>query len=234
MKVGKQIAECLIKHQKLNKQEAILKSIEMLKMVGIPNAEKRSVQYPHEFSGGMRQRVVIAIALACNPKLLIADEPTTALDVTIQAQILELMKDLKDELNTSIILITHDLGVVAEMADNIIIMYAGKVVESGTYLDIFYNPCHPYTWGLLGSIPRVDATCKEDLMSIKGTPPDLLAEIKGCAFKDRCKYAMQICYEEYPENIKIDDNHVASCWLQHEYSPNIINPIINKGAKADA
>lgn len=233
MMVGKQIAESYMKHQKLNKREAIIKSIEMLKTVGIPNAEKRAMQYPHEFSGGMRQRVVIAIALACNPKLLIADEPTTALDVTIQAQILELMKNLKEKLDTSIILITHDLGVVAEMADNIIIMYAGRVIEKGTYLDIFYNPCHPYTWGLLGSIPRVDATSKEDLASIKGTPPDLHADIIGCAFKDRCKYAMEICYEKYPEEIKIDENHVASCWLQHDYSPNVINPITNKGAKTN-
>lgn len=234
MMVGKQIAECLIKHQNLKKREAILKSVEMLKTVGIPNAEKRALQYPHEFSGGMRQRVGIAIALACNPKLLIADEPTTALDVTIQAQILELMKDLKNKLNTSIILITHDLGVVAEMADNIIIMYAGRVVERGTYMDIFYNPCHPYTWGLLGSIPRVDTTSKEELMSIRGTPPDLHTEIKGCAFKDRCKYVMEICKEEYPEDIKIDGIHIASCWLQHEYAPSVINPITNKGAKANA
>ncbi len=231
MMVGKQIAECLIKHRNMKKDEAIEKSIEMLKLVGIPNPEKRALQYPHEFSGGMRQRVVIAIALACKPKLLIADEPTTALDVTIQAQILELMKDLKDKLNTSIMLITHDLGVVAEMADNIIIMYAGKIVEKGSYEDIFYNPSHPYTWGLLGSIPRGDIENKEELMSIKGTPPDLLSDIKGCAFKDRCKYAMAICEEEYPEEMIIDGNHKASCWLQHPYAPGVINPITKKEAK---
>ena len=154
MTVGKQIAEGIIKHQHLPKREAITKAIEMLRLVGIPEPERRVNQYPHEFSGGMRQRVSIAIALACNPKLLIADEPTTALDVTIQAQILELMKDLQEKLNTAILLITHDLGIVAEMADRVMIMYAGSIVESGNCEDLFYHPAHPYTWGLLGSIPR--------------------------------------------------------------------------------
>ena len=232
MLVGKQIAESLVKHQHLKKSEAVHRSIEMLELVGIPNSERRAMQYPHEFSGGMRQRVGIAIALACKPKLLIADEPTTALDVTIQAQILELMKDLQRKLDTSIILITHDLGVVADMADNIIIMYAGRVVEKGNYRDIFYNPCHPYTWGLLGSVPRVDTQNKEDLMSIRGTPPDLHRDIAGCAFKDRCNYAMDVCFEEYPEEMHLGGGHSTSCWLQHQYAPTVINPITGKEARA--
>lgn len=231
MTVGKQIAESLIKHQKIKKNKAIDKAIEMLKVVGIPNPEKRAMQYPHEFSGGMRQRVVIAIALACNPKLLIADEPTTALDVTIQAQILELMKELQKKFETSIIMITHDLGVVAELADNVMIMYAGKIVERGNVDQIFYSPSHPYTWGLLGSIPRLNLENKQKLMSIKGTPPDLLMTIKGCPFKDRCAYAMDICEEEYPEEIEISNKHTVNCWLQHEYAPKVINPITLKEAR---
>ena len=231
MTVGKQIAEGLIKHQKLKKHEAIEKSIEMLKMIGIPEPEKRVKQYPHEFSGGMRQRVSIAIALACNPKLLIADEPTTALDVTIQAQILELMKKLQDELGTSIILITHDLGIVAEMADRVMIMYAGSIVESGNCEDIFYNPQHPYTWGLLGSIPKVGQKNKEKLESIKGTPPDLHAEIKGCPFKHRCKYAMSVCHQYKPQAYEISPGHVSSCFLHHEMAPAVINPVTKREVK---
>ncbi|MDD2482505.1 MAG: ABC transporter ATP-binding protein, partial [Lutispora sp.] len=179
MVVGKQITEGLIKHQHLGKKQAMEEAVDMLKLVGIPNPDKRVYQYPHEFSGGMRQRAMIAIALACKPKLLIADEPTTALDVTIQAQILDLMKELKSKLDTSIILITHDLGVVADMAERIIVMYAGEVVESGTVSDIFYNAQHPYTWGLLKSVPRLDAENKEQLIPIIGTPPDLFAPPQG-------------------------------------------------------
>ncbi|NLM43528.1 MAG: ABC transporter ATP-binding protein [Clostridiales bacterium] len=231
MVVGKQIAEGLRKHQHLSKKEAMEKAVEMLKLVGIPNPDKRAGQYPHEFSGGMRQRAMIAIALACNPKLLIADEPTTALDVTIQAQILDLMKELKSKLDTSIILITHDLGVVAGMAERIIVMYAGVVVESGTVEDIFYNPQHPYTWGLLKSVPRLDAENKEQLIPITGTPPDLFAPPKGCAFAARCKYAMEICYEMPPENMEYNKEHYAACWLGHPYAPKVERPVTGRGVK---
>jgi oligopeptide transport system ATP-binding protein len=224
MQIGAQIAEGLIKHQHLSKQQAHEKAVEMLKLVGIPNPEKRVNQYPHEFSGGMRQRAMIAIALACKPKLLIADEPTTALDVTIQAQILDLMKELKSKLDTSIILITHDLGVVAGMAERIIVMYAGKVVESGTVNEIFYNPKHPYTWGLLKSVPRLDAENKEDLIPIIGTPPDLFAPPVGCAFAARCAYAMEVCYEQQPEDTVDENGHIASCWLQHPLAAKVERP----------
>ena len=221
MQIGKQIAESLRKHQHLSKKQAHEKAVEMLKLVGIPNPERRANQYPHEFSGGMRQRAMIAIALACKPKLLIADEPTTALDVTIQAQILDLMKELKSKLDTSIILITHDLGVVAGMAERILVMYAGKIVESGTVNDIFYNPKHPYTWGLLKSVPRLDAENKEDLIPIIGTPPDLFAPPKGCAFAARCAYSMEVCYEQQPEETVGENEHRASCWLQHPLAPKV-------------
>lgn len=219
--VGKQIAEGLIQHQHLSKRAAQEKAIELLKLVGIPNAEKRINQYPHEFSGGMRQRVMIAIALACNPKLLIADEPTTALDVTIQAQILDLMMELKKKMDTSIILITHDLGVVAGMAERVIVMYAGKVVESGDVGDIFNNPQHPYTWGLLKSVPRLDAVNKEELVPIIGSPPDLFAPPKGCAFAARCKYSMKICYMIPPEVTDCGNGQETSCWLQHPDAPKV-------------
>ena len=221
MQIGKQIAESLRKHQHLSKRQAHEKAVEMLKLVGIPNPERRANQYPHEFSGGMRQRAMIAIALACKPKLLIADEPTTALDVTIQAQILDLMKELKSKLDTSIILITHDLGVVAGMAERILVMYAGKIVESGTVNDIFYNPKHPYTWGLLKSVPRLDAENKEDLIPIIGTPPDLFAPPKGCAFAARCAYSMEVCYDQQPEETVGENDHRASCWLQHPLAPKV-------------
>lgn len=231
MTVGKQIAEGIIKHQHLPKKEAIEKAVDMLRLVGIPQPERRVSQYPHEFSGGMRQRVSIAIALACNPKLLIADEPTTALDVTIQAQILELMKDLQDKLNTAILLITHDLGIVAEMADRVMIMYAGSIVESGTCHDIFYHPAHPYTWGLLGSIPQPDQQNKEDLISIKGTPPDLHAEITGCPFKHRCSYAMAVCHAYQPPVYELEEGHTSCCFLHHEFSPSVTNPITGQEVK---
>ena len=231
MTIGKQIAEGLIKQQKMKKEEAIQRTIELLEMVGIPNPEQRIKQYPHEFSGGMRQRVGIAIALACNPKMLIADEPTTALDVTIQAQILELMKKLQQEYGMSIILITHDLGIVADMADKVAIMYAGRIIEKGTYQDIFYNPMHPYTWGLLGSVPRLDTANKTELASIKGTPPDLRAVITGCPFKARCMYEMEICRECAPEEFKDGEEHSAFCWLYHDYAPATTNPITGKETK---
>lgn len=224
MKIGKQIMEGLIKHQKMTKKEAKEKAINMLDVVGIPNPDKRVEQYPHEFSGGMRQRAMIAIALACNPKLLIADEPTTALDVTIQAQILDLMKGLQKDFDTSIILITHDLGVVADMAQRIVVMYAGLIIESGTIDEIFYNGQHPYTWGLLKSVPRLDRAQNEKLTPIEGTPPDLFSPPVGCPFAARCKYAMPICREEMPEKTDISEDHFVKCWLQHEMAPNIVDP----------
>ncbi|RLQ96859.1 ABC transporter ATP-binding protein [Falsibacillus albus] len=221
MKVGKQIAEGLIKHQRVSKKQAQERAIELLRLVGIPHPEQRYSQYPHEFSGGMRQRVVIAISLACNPKLLIADEPTTALDVTIQAQILDLMKDLQKKTDTSIILITHDLGVVAETAQRVVVMYGGIVVEAGTVFDIFENPKHPYTWGLLESIPKPDAPEKERLVPIEGAPPDLFSPPKGCPFAARCKYAMEICVEEMPNDFSIGDGHHAKCWLNDPRAPKV-------------
>lgn len=225
MLVGKQISEVLIQHQKLSKKQAKEKSVEMLSLVGIPNPESRVNQYPHEFSGGMRQRAMIAIALACNPMLLIADEPTTALDVTIQAQILDLMKELKRKIDTSIILITHDLGVAANIAERIIVMYAGKVVESGSIDDIFYNPRHPYTWGLLKSVPRLDSEQKEELIPIIGTPPDLFSPPKGCAFAARCIYSMKVCYMMQPEMTECKTGHTAACWLQHPDSLKVARPV---------
>lgn len=218
MKIGTQIEEGIKKHTSLSKTERHEKVIDLLKKVGIPNPEERVHQYPHEFSGGMRQRVMIAMALACEPKLLIADEPTTALDVTIQAQILKVMKELNKSLGTSIILITHDLGVVAGMADKIIVMYAGKPVEIGTREDIFYSPKHPYTWGLLQAIPRIDANKKEPLKSIKGTPPNLLDPPAGCAFASRCEHAMSVCYNVQPEMTDHHDVHQSACWLNHPYA----------------
>lgn len=229
MRVGKQIMEGLMKHQKMTKSEAKERAVEMLRLVGMPTPEKRAEQYPHEFSGGMRQRAMIAIALACNPKLLIADEPTTALDVTIQAQIMELMQDLQKKLNTSIILITHDLGVVAKVADRIAVMYAGVIVESGTAHEIFHNPQHPYTWGLLKSVPRLDIGEKERLIPIEGTPPDLFAPPKGCPFAARCEYAMKVCKHHHPEKTNLTDTHYVHCWLQHEDAPKVTNPITGEG-----
>ncbi|WP_431800159.1 ABC transporter ATP-binding protein [Halobacillus andaensis] len=223
MKVGNQIAEGLIKHQKMSKSQAKARVIELLELVGIPDAENRMKQYPHQFSGGMRQRVVVAIALACNPKLLIADEPTTALDVTIQAQILELMKDIQKKTESGIIFITHDLGVVANVADRVAVMYAGRIVEIGTVDDIFYNPKHPYTWGLLGSMPSLDAEVSE-LYAIPGSPPDLLNPPKGDAFAPRNQYAMQIDREQEPPMFKVSDSHYAATWLLHEHAPDIDPP----------
>lgn len=223
MKVGNQIMEGLIKHQKMNKSQARKRVVELLELVGIPDPENRMKQYPHQFSGGMRQRVVVAIALACNPKLLIADEPTTALDVTIQAQILELMKDIQKKTDSATIFITHDLGVVANVADRVAVMYAGKIVEVGTVDDIFYNPKHPYTWGLLGSMPSLDSE-DEELYAIPGSPPDLLDPPKGDAFAARNEYAMKIDLEEEPPMFKVSDTHYAATWLLHENAPNVEPP----------
>lgn len=215
MQVGKQLTEAIVQHKNLSKEEAYKEAIRLLDLVQIPNAEKRIKQYPHEFSGGMRQRVMIAMALSCEPKLLIADEPTTALDVTIQAQIMDLMADIKKEMGTSIILITHDLGVVANLADRVAVMYAGKVVEISDSTDIFYNPSHPYTKGLLESLPRIDSDRAKDLYAIEGTPPDLFAPPQGCAFASRCENCMKICKEYMPPEIEVNSHHKASCWLLH-------------------
>ncbi|NKE07427.1 ABC transporter ATP-binding protein [Mesobacillus selenatarsenatis] len=223
MTVGKQIMEPLIKHQNMSKSSASERAVQLLKLVGIPKPELRIKQYPHQFSGGMRQRVVIAIALACNPKVLIADEPTTALDVTIQAQILELMKDLQKKIDTSIIFITHDLGVVANVADRVAVMYGGKIVEIGTVDEVFYNPQHPYTWGLISSMPSLDVK-EEELYAIPGTPPNLLHPPKGDAFAPRNEYAMQIDLEEQPPMFKVSDTHYAATWLLHPDAPKVEPP----------
>lgn len=223
MKIGKQIMEPILRHHKISKKDAKARAIELLDLVGIPNPAARFDQYPHQFSGGMRQRVVIAIALACDPKVLIADEPTTALDVTIQAQILELMKSLQEKINTSIIFITHDLGVVANVADRVAVMYGGKIVEVGTVDEIFYNPQHPYTWGLLSSMPDLDSRGKE-LYVIPGTPPNLLNPPKGDAFAARNQYAMQIDLEEQPPMFKISETHYAATWLLHPDAPKVTPP----------
>jgi oligopeptide/dipeptide ABC transporter ATP-binding protein len=211
--VGKQIAETIIIHQNVNKKEARLKAIEMLKLVGIPSPEKRVDAYPHELSGGMRQRVMIAIALSCNPELLIADEPTTALDVTIQAQILDLMKNLQKELDMGIIMITHDLAVVSEMADTVLVMYAGKAVEYGSRNAVFNKPLHPYTQGLMKCIPDVDAEEEvEELFVIKGSVPSPDEMPKGCRFVDRCPFAQEICRNHAPEVTTMEEQHAVSCW----------------------
>ena len=216
MKIGRQITESILRHQKVNKAEAKEKALELLVQVGINNAEKRYHQYIHNLSGGMRQRVMIAIALACKPKLLIADEPTTALDVTIQAQIMDLLAKLKEEVGCSIVLITHDLGVVAANADRIAVMYAGQVVESGTADQIFYHCAHPYTRGLLESIPRLNAAHDARLTYIGGTPPDALNPAPGCAFSARCKYAMRICRQQAPEKREVQPGHFCSCFLMDD------------------
>jgi oligopeptide transport system ATP-binding protein len=231
MTIGKQIMEGLMKHQKMSKSQAREKAIEMLRLVGIPSPESRIDQYPHQFSGGMRQRAMIAIALACAPKVLIADEPTTALDVTIQAQIIDLMKDLQEKINTSIILITHDLGVVADIADRVVVMYAGKVVESGSLDEIFYNPRHPYTWGLMTSMPRLNQSRDQELLPIPGAPPDLISPPKGCPFAARCKYAMKICTEQMPETTQVSPTHQVACWLEHPMAPKVEPPAAAVGGK---
>ena len=212
IKVGEQIAEAVRLHLKMNKKDAWKKAVQMLAKVGIPEPEIRANSYPHEFSGGMRQRAMIAMALSCNPELLIADEPTTALDVTIQAQILDLMLDLKKEFNTAIIMITHDLGVVAEVCDDVLVMYAGRPVEHTDVNTLFESPKHPYTWGLLKSIPTIDDD-KERLDPIKGSPPDLRYLPKGCSFAERCEYATDICFEKKPEWKEISKGHFVACNL---------------------
>ena len=213
--IGNQLTEALRAHDKsISKEDADKRAMEMLEQVGINNVEKRMKQYPHELSGGMRQRVMIAMGLICHPKLLIADEPTTALDVTIQAQILELMKELQKKNHMGIIFITHNLGVVAEVCDKVSVMYAGKMVEQGPVDDIFYKPGHPYTMGLLRSMPRVDAESYERLIPIEGSPVDMLNPPEGCPFAPRCEHAMKVCLQKMPPYVELGDNHRAACWLR--------------------
>ncbi len=226
MPVGKQIMEGILKYGDKTKQEAKKITLDTLAMAGIPSPEDRFKQYPHEFSGGMRQRAMIALAMAVNPKLLIADEPTTALDVTIQAQILDLIKEIQKKYHTSVIMITHDLGVVANIADDIAVMYAGKVVEYGAAEDIFEHPAHPYTWGVLQSIPPEDTSSREPLHPILGTPPDLFSPPEGCPFAARCPYAMKACTSLCPPvYTQTGESHWASCWLYHQKAMPAVNPI---------
>ena len=222
MKIGKQITEVIIKHEKASKEEADKRAEELLELVGIPNAKERMKQYPHQFSGGQRQRIVIAIALACNPDVLIADEPTTALDVTIQAQILELLKELQQQFQMAIIFITHDLGVVANVADRVAVMYAGKVVEVGTADEVFYNPQHPYTWGLLRSMPTLHTG--DTLYAIPGSPPDLLDPPVGDAFALRSDVALEIDRVKEPPMFKVSPTHFAATWLLDPRAPKVPVP----------
>ncbi len=213
-RVGDQIVEAILTHQDVGKPAARRRAVELLRQVGIPHAQGRVDDYPHQFSGGMRQRAMIAMALANNPDILIADEPTTALDVTIQAQIIELIDQLKDDFNSAVVLITHDLGVVAEIANEIIVMYAGRVVERAPTRQLFYDPQHPYTWGLLGSIPRLDRPKQERLHSIKGMPPSLINLPEGCKFRPRCPYAFDKCVEEPELRSRVEEQaHLDRCWL---------------------
>lgn len=222
MKIGKQITEVLHLSKKISSEEAKHRALELMHAVGIPEAERRFNQYPFQFSGGMRQRIVIAIALAGDPEILICDEPTTALDVTVQAKILELINKIKEERHLSVIFITHDLGVVANMADRVNVMYAGKIVESGTSEEIFFEPAHPYTWALLSSMP--DLQTKERLLAIPGTPPNMIYPPAGDAFAARNKYAMKIDFEKEPPSFKLSDTHYASTWLLHPKAPKVDLP----------
>lgn len=221
MKIGKQIMEGLRKHQVLGKKEALIKATELLELVGIPSPGERIQDYPHQFSGGMRQRVVIAMALASNPNILLADEPTTALDVTIQAQILDLMKGLQKKTGAGIVIITHDLGVVANMAQRVAVMYAGEIIETGTVDEIFYEARHPYTQGLLLSMPKLHSSRATKLIPISGTPPDLSKLLEGCPFAARCPYVMKVCHDFTPESTIVSDTHMVSCWLEDQRAPRI-------------
>ncbi len=218
IKVGKQMEE-LLRRKKLKRRQCKEKAYEMLSMVGISDLDRRYHQYPFELSGGLMQRVMIAMTLSTDPDLIIADEPTTSLDVTIEAQIIHMLRDLKDSLNKSIILISHNLGIISGLCDRVIVMYAGQIVESGTLDEIFYQCEHPYTWGLLDSIPGRHLSKKQRLVPIFGTPPDLFSPPLGCSFAPRCKYAMQICYQRSPQKTKLSNTHDCSCWLQHEMAP---------------
>ena len=214
--IGRQLTETLELHQNMTKQQAQSRAAELLQTVGIPDAERRLVDYPHQFSGGMRQRVMIAMALSCNPKLIIADEPTTALDVTIQAQILELMQDLARDFGTAMIIITHNLGVVARYADNVNVMYAGNIIETGSAEEIYHNPRHPYTLALLNSVPRLDASERVKLDAIEGLPPDLVNLPEGCSFAPRCKFMYERCLDETPVLVETNEGHTSACWRHEE------------------
>ena len=226
-RVGKQIAEVYKSHNKVSKADAKKRAIEMLDLVGIPQPDKRFNDYPHQFSGGMRQRVMIAMALSCNPKLLIADEPTTALDVTVQAQILELLKSIQKQFGTSVILITHDLGVISEFADDVLVMYAGRAVETGSVVDVLTKPQHPYSWGLLSSIPTLDTTINK-FHSISGTPPSMLNLASGCAFEPRCEFKSSVpggkCASKIPDLIETSPNHQSRCYLDSAQRANLLTP----------
>lgn len=217
--IGNQLIEVIRRHTDMNKEEAYNRAIELLKLVGIPDPEVRIKNFPHQFSGGMRQRAMIAMAISCNPKLLIADEPTTALDVTIQAQILQLIRDLKNKINTSVILITHDLGVIAEICNKVIVMYGGMIMEKADVFSLYENPQHPYTKGLLLSVPKNVRGKKKRLVPIEGSPPDLLSPPVGCPFSPRCQYAMEICIKQPAPLFKISETQEASCWLHHAEAP---------------
>lgn len=219
MRVGAQIEEVFLGRTDVSKKEVKEKALEIMRLVGISDAEKRYKQYPHELSGGMKQRIMIAIALVSRPGVIICDEPTTSLDVTIEAQILDLLLELREKLGTSIIMITHDLGVIARLCDRVIVMYGGKIVERGTVQEIFYDTAHPYTKGLMNSIAKLDTKKGEKLHPIEGTPPDLFAPPKGCPFAARCEYAMDVCHEFPAETYQFSEEHETSCWLHHEFAP---------------
>jgi len=234
-RIGAQIAEAIRAHEDIDKRGARARAVELLRQVGIPNPETRVDDYPHQFSGGMRQRAMIAMALSCNPSILIADEPTTALDVTIQAQIVDLINRLKDDFKSAVIFITHDLGVIAEIADEIIVMYAGRVVEQGSTRDLFYDPQMPYTWGLLGSIPRLDRPRVERLHTIEGAPPSLINLPQGCKFRPRCPHAFEKCMEEPElENRVETPGHLDRCWLDVEFKRAHRDATISPGSEEAA
>lgn len=211
--IGRQISEALELHQQMSEQEALQETIRLLKLVGIPHPERRLNDYPHRFSGGMRQRVMIAMAISCRPQLIIADEPTTVVDVTIQAQLLELIRGITRELGTALILITHNLGIVARYAYRVYVMYAGRIVETGPSLEVYHQPCHPYTAGLLASVPRLDEPRKMRLVPVDGQPPDLISLSPGCAFQPRCRYAIPECQTERPQLVEVATGHFAACWV---------------------